>query len=394
MTLYQFKAIDKSGNRRQGTLEALSETEAKETLRARELMVMKLEIKKNISSKLDLKGANLLTFTLQLSQLINAGLPLFESLNTLEEQNRQESYHRVLIGLADQIKRGKSLSEAMQQYPGSFNRLYRSMIAAAESAGALDLMLLRLHQLLEKEAKIKAQISTALIYPSVLGLFSIAIIIGLFGFVIPQIEELFVDRELNGLTAFVIHCSQFLRNYWPYLLGVLIGTTTLIYLQLKTPKGKHFLNKIKLSLPIIKELTIHACTARFARTVATLQEGGVPLIDTLRLAAPVMQNDILEEEIHQAEKKIMEGSRLSLQLRRSRYFPPLLSRMLSVGEETGSIGKMLEKVADMYETELEKSLTRILTLIQPAMLLIMGGVIFIVMLAIILPLTDISQFNL
>lgn len=394
MPLYNYTAIDNTGKKRSGILDAANEREARTRLREQSVMVTQLGVKKKSSSKENLTGEQLMTFTIQLSQLIGAGIPLYESLVTLEEQYRNDSFHRVILSLCEQIKAGSALSDAMANFPKSFDKLYRSMIAAGESIGALDVVLDRLSHLLERQLKLKKQIKTAMIYPCVLGSFSLLIIVLLLGFVVPSIEGIFADRPLNGFTTFVLSTSHFLQDYWWLYLPAIAGIITYIVWKLKTDKGRSWMERTALKVPIVRDLVIQASVARFCRTLGTLQHGGVPIIDALRISREVMNNHVLEEEIKKAEIRIIEGRSLSSELSRSAWFPSMVSRMLSVGEESGTSIAMLGKLADMYESEVEKSLDRVMVLAQPVILLFMGTLIGTIMLAILLPLTDINSLTM
>lgn len=394
MALYNYEAIDSKGKKKSGLIEAQNEKEAKDKLRAQSLMVKKLSTRSGVANKQNLKGDALVGFTVQLSQLLNAGVPLYEALVALEEQYRGENPHRIVLSLCEQIKAGQSLSQAMNQFPQSFDRLYCSMVMAGESVGALDIVLEKLSQLLQKQNKLKKQIITAMIYPAVLASFSFLIILMLLGFVVPSIEGIFADRELNGFTEFVLSTSRVFRNYWwiffPFVLGVL---AYLIYF-LKKPSGKLWLERTLIKVPVLKTLVIQTAVARFCRTMGTLQQGGLPVIDSLRIAREVMRNVVLEEEVKQAEGKIIEGSSLSAEIKNSRYFPKMVSRMLAVGEEAGNSTIMLNKIAEMYESEIEKTLDRVMALAQPIILIVMGAIIGTVLIAILLPLTDVSSFTM
>lgn len=394
MPLYQYQAFDAAGKKKSGLIEAQGERDAKDKLRDQELMVSRLEIKTGGSSKENLKGDDLVAFTIQLSQLVNAGIPLYESLIAIEEQYRAESFHRIILSLCDQIKAGSSLSAAMGAYPESFDRLYRAMIAAGESVGALDGVLDKLAQLLAKRDKLRKQIGTALIYPCILACFSLVILGLLLGFVIPSIEGIFGDKQLNGFTELILGLSHFARDYF-WIYGPL-GIAAIGYLVYKarSAPGKIWIQKNGLKVPLVRSLMIQAAVARFCRTMGTLQQGGLPMIDSLRIAREVMGNAVLEEEVKRAEDKIVEGSSLSAELVRSKWIPPLVSRMLVVGEDSGNIVAMFNKIADIYEEEVEKTINRMMALSQPAILIVMGCMIGCVMMAILLPLTDISALSM
>lgn len=392
MPIYSYQALDSKGKKKKGLIEASTESEAKIRLRDQGIMVSKLIPHKSANSKENLKGEQLLTFTLQLSYLVNAGVPVYESLIALEEQYRHEPFARVILSICEQIKSGARLSDAMAKYPYSFNHLYTSMIAAGESAGALDIVLEKLAELLAKQNKLKGEIISAAIYPSVLIVFSILVISVLLGYVVPSIESIFADRELNSFTNFILNASYIFRNYWWVYLPIIILSVTWVYFRLRSEEGKLWLEKKFLKLPIIKNLLIQGAIARFCRTMGTLLRGGLTVIDSLRISREVMGNKTLEDEIKRAENKIVEGSTLSTELAKSKWIPHMVSRMLAVGEDSGTTIVMFNKIADMYEENREKTLNRLLAFSQPVILIVMGAVILAVLLAILLPLTDMSSF--
>ncbi len=393
MAIYHYQALDLKGKSIKGHVEAHSEKEAKDLLREQGAMITKLVLKSTNTLKQQLKGENLVTFTVQLSQLIGAGVPLYESLIAIEEQYRQEPYHHILMRLSEQIKAGNSLSSAMAEYPESFNKLYRSMILAGESSGSQEIILEKLSILLRKQIKLKKQIITALIYPGILGSFSFLIILMLLGFVVPSIEGIFEGRKLNSFTEFVMSVSHFFRDFWWLYIPAIAASITFLVMKFRSPQGKLFFEKNLIKVPVLKTLIVQTALARFCRTMATLQQGGLTMIDSLQISRGVMRNIVLEEEIKKAEGKIVEGSSLSIELSKSPLIPLLVSRMLSVGEESGTSLVMMNKIADMYEEEIEKTLDRLMALAQPAILLIMGAIIGFVLLAIMLPLTDVSSFS-
>lgn len=394
MPLYNFTAFDAHGRKRSGVIEAHSEREAKDKLRDQGVMVSSLSEKSSFTSKENIKGEALMTFTLQLAQLVNAGVPLYESMIAIEEQNRTEPYHRILLSLCEQIKAGTKLSDAMAAFPESFNKLYRAMITAGESVGAVDIVLEKLSHLLQRQTKLKREISTALIYPAILASFSLLVIALLLGFVVPSIEGIFAERKLNGFTQFVISVSHLFRDWWWLYIPALVAFIAFAVWKIRSPAGRLWMERNLIRIPILRTLMIQASVARFTRTMGTLQQGGLPMIDSLRIAREVMRNVVLEGEVAKAEARIVEGSSLGLELSHSPWFPPMVAKMLSVGEEAGSTVTMLNKIADMYEDDLEKTLQRVMALAQPVILIVMGIVIGTVLMAILLPLTDVSALSL
>jgi general secretion pathway protein F/type IV pilus assembly protein PilC len=394
MPLYNYQVYDSSGRKKSGFIEAQNEREAKEKLRDQGMMVASVSVKKSASSRQNIKGENLLAFTLLLSQMLNAGVPLFQSLVAIEEQYRDEPFHRVILSLCDQIKSGMPLSDALANYPDSFDKLYCSMVRAGESVGALNVVLDKLSLLLTKQMKLRREIITAMIYPAILGSFSLLIIAMLLGFVVPSIEGIFADRQLNNFTRFVLSASHWFRNWWWLYMPAVGGLIAYLVIKIRSESGKRWIERNFLKVPLIRTLMVQASLARFCRTMGTLQQGGLTMIDSLRISRDVMKNVVLEGEIQNAENKIIEGSSLSAELTKSKWIPAMVSRMLAVGEESGSTSVMLNKIAEMYEDELEKTLARVMALAQPVILILMGTVIGIVLMAILLPLTDVSSLSM
>jgi general secretion pathway protein F/type IV pilus assembly protein PilC len=394
MPLFQYQALDSYGRKKKGMIDAQGDREAKDKLREMGIFVTKLSPKMGVSRRQNLRGENLLTFTLQLSQLVGSGVPLYESLVTLEEQYRNEPFHRILLSLCEQVKAGTTLSDAMAAFPDSFDRLYCSMIRAGESVGALNVVLEKLTQFLTRRMKLKSEITTAMIYPAILAGFSLLIISMLLGFVVPSIEGIFAERKLNTFTQFVLNVSHIYRQYWWLYLPVAASLIGFLVYKIRSPSGKLWMQRNFLKLPLIRTLMVQAAIARFCRTMGTLQQGGLPMIDSLRISREVMGNVVLEEEVKKAESKIIEGSSLGEELSHSKWFPQMVSRMLSVGEDAGSTVMMFNKIADMYEDSLAKTLDRVMALAQPIILIVMGTVIGVVLLAILLPLTDVSALSM
>ena len=393
MPVFQYQALDANGRSRKGVAEGATPVEVRRKLRGQGLMVTSLEPHTARYSRGALAGEHLVTFTVQLSQLVGAGLPLYESLVTMEEQCRGERFHPIILSLTEKIQTGSSLSEAMRSHPDSFDTRYCSMVSAGEASGALGKMLERLSELLEGQLKMKRQVGTALLYPAVLSVFCLLVIAMLLGFVVPSIEGIFEGRELNGFTQFVMSTSHLFQSYWWLILGVIAAFIAVVTYQLRTPKGQRWMESMAVRIPLVKKLTIQSATARLSRTMATLLEGGVTLIDALRLARGVMKNHVLEGMIAKAEEGIIEGSSLSSELKEQPIFPALVPRMVAVGEETGNMVLMWEKIAEIYEGEVEKTVGRIMALAQPVVLVIMGLIIGSILMAVLLPLTDISSLG-
>ncbi len=393
MALYYYQAFDATGKKRTGHLEFTTEKEAKERLRAQGLLITHLSSTNASKSKENLRKESLQTFTLELSQLVNADIPLYESLIAIEQGSRKQPYHKVLLSLCDQVKRGNSLSKAMQSHPASFDPLYTALVSSGEASGSLGFVLERLSFLLARKEKLRREISAAIIYPTILGSFALIVICLLLGFVVPSIEGIFEGRKMGGLTQFVLLCSYGFRTYfWHGLISLsLLGFFASIWF--KKAVSQETIERFLLKIPKIRGLIIESAFTRFIRTLATLHHGGLTLVDSLKIARDVLQNKVLEKEVEKAEERIIEGSSLSRELARSSCFPEIALRMIAIGEESATLSSMLEKIATIYEEKMEKNLSRMMALLQPLILLIMGVIIGLVMIAILLPLTDLSSFS-
>ena len=391
--LFQYKYITDQGKRKKGIIQALNLEDAKEKLLSKNFLLISIDDVSNKRCKSsNLKSETLITFTTQLSSLLRAGMPLYESLLSLEEQYRGDSYHSVLMHLCTQIKEGTPLSKAMSAFPESFSDLYCNMISAGEAVGSIDTTLEKLATLLQKQNKLKKQLLTAMLYPAVLGGFSLIVLTVLLTFVIPSLEMLFEERNVNSFTKLVIGLSHFITHQWPFYIPALFIMSISGYFIIMSSQVKRFVQWQMLKIPILKTLITQVIIARFSRTLGTLLNGGVSFINALQIAKQVMRNPFFEEIISLAEKRIVEGSLLSIELKKSSLIPTLLPRMLAIGEEVGTISTMLQKIADLYEEEIEKTISRFTTLIQPIILIVVGGIVGIIMMAVLLPLTDINAF--
>lgn len=389
MPQFVYSAYNAQGKKIKGTIEAIKHKEALDQLKEQGLFVSNLALKGG--KKIRFNGESLLTFTAQMAQLTQSKIPLYEALVIIEQQSRGEASHPIVLNLTEEIKRGVLLSYALSKYPDSFNPLYIALVQAGEAVGKIDHAMQSLALLLQKQQKLRRELSGALIYPLVLSIFSLLVIGMLLGFVIPSIEGMFEGKELNGFTACIIGLSHFVKDDFYYWLPALGGICAIGYFRLRSPEGKIALEKRLMQLPLIKKVMILQAMARFLRTMATLQQGGLNLIDSLSHAKKVMNNYHLEKTISQCEKKLHEGGILSKELARSPYVPPIVIRMLKIAEETGDTKSMFEKLAEVFEGDLEKILSRVVALAQPVILIVMGGVIGMVMLAVLLPLTQMAQ---
>jgi len=390
---YSYRYIDRNGKKRASVMEADSLEMAKQQLFQSGAYVISIHAKPNrYTPKINFKSEQLALFTTQLAHLLNAGIPLYESLLSLKEQYAEEKFRPIVSSIAEQIKEGSSLAAALERFPSSFNQLYISMVEAGESVGMIAETLHKLAHLLQKQNSMRKQLLTALLYPFILTLFSLLLIVILLTFVVPSLELLFEGQRVNGFTRLVFGISHLITRGWWIYIPLFTAAGVASFFAFRTSKWRSFWQNIVLRTPIVKTVIIHGAIARFSRTMGTLLEGGVSIILALRIARRVMKQPLLEESIELAEKQIIEGSILSHELARSNWIPALVPRMLAIGEEGGNTAVMLGKIADLYEEEVDKILTRLAALAQPVILVLLGAVVGLIMLAILLPLTDVSGF--
>jgi general secretion pathway protein F len=392
MPLFQYKALTEEGKNIKGVIDADSLAFAKERLRKQKILVTSLIALSEKRQQLTLNKTQLLSFTRELTQLLKAGLPLYESLVTIEEKHRRSKIHPLFVDLCDQLKNGMSLSNALQKYSQTFNELYLSMIRSAEQSGTLYEAFDQLTMLISKQLKLKKQLTSALAYPAFLGSFCLLVIGALFFFVIPSMQELFEGRKLHPLTECVLGISTWLQNNSLFFLLVLVVIGSGLFVLSKKTAFRRMGSKALLWIPFFNTIIIQAALVRFFRAMFMLLSGGVPLVDSLHHSQKTVQNELLEELVIETQKRVVEGKKLSFLFSTSPLVPSLVVRMFAIGEETGNMGFVMRNLAEIYEEELDKNLQQLTTFLQPAILLFLGAVVGLVVLSILLPLTDVSSF--
>jgi general secretion pathway protein F len=392
MPLFRYCAVSPEGKMIKGVIDADSLPVAKERLRKQQIMVTALSALKSKEDHLVLPPAMILSFTRELAQLLKAGLPLYESLLTIEEKHRRHKAHPLFLDLCDHLKEGSSLSAALKRYPATFDRIYLSMVQVAEQSGNLAAIFDQLGELIARQQKLKKQLVSALAYPSFLALFCSCIVCGLMFFVVPSMKELFEDRELHPVTSLVLAVSNWLNSHLVFLTflfsSLLLGG---VYV-LKSKRGRAFLSELSFKIPFVKTLLLHSALVRFCRALAMLLSGGVPLLESLGLSRNVVKNPLMETAILSAQNRVEQGERLSAAFKGAPLIPPLVMRMLALSEETGKMGDAFFNLAAIYDEELEKHLALLSSFLQPVLLITLGAIVGLVVLAILLPLTDVSSF--
>jgi general secretion pathway protein F len=331
--------------------------------------------------------------TRQLSTLVSAGLPLVESLSALIDQVERERLKRVFTQVREQVVEGSSLADALAQHPRVFGELYVNMVRAGEASGALDLVLLRLADYTESSARLRSRILSALALPALtLGL-SLAILAFLLAFVVPRVTRIFVEQKqvLPLPTRLLIGLSDFLREGWIALVAVAVAGFLGLRAYARTPTGRLVVDRWRLRLPVFGKLSQKIAVARFSRTLSTLLRSGIGLLQALDIVKNVVDNRVLYSAIEQAREAIREGQSIAPPLRQSGFFPPLMIHMIAVGERSGQLEEMLAKTAETYEGEVDTAVATLTSLLAPTMTIGMGGIVLFIVLAILLPIFQMSQ---
>lgn len=393
MPLYKYYAINESQKKQSGIIDAESHINALEFLNKKKILPIDLKPYIWKPKSLTLSRKELLFFTQDLSQFLQAGLPLYESLLALEERHQNTKNHAFFLHLCNQIKQGKALSQILKDFPKSFDIIYISMVGAAEKSGKLGQIFKELSIMINKSDTFKKKITAALTYPIFLITFCCIVLYGLFFFLIPSMQELLQGRNLHPVTEAVLEISHFLQEYKRLLGTGLLSTAVAIFCFFRSDMGKLNWQRLSLHIPFVKTLIIESVLVRFCHTLSVLLDSNVPLIESLDYSKRVMNHCIFESVIDKVETSIIEGNKLSTEISKSKIFPSMAIRMIEVGEQIGNMGEMLQNIAEVYEKNLERTLQKITVLLQPILLLFLGIIVGTILLSVLLPLTDMSSFT-
>lgn len=334
-------------------------------------------------------------FTVQLSTLQDAGLPIVRSLKILEGQMERGPFKAVVGNVTEEVEAGSPLSEAMGRHPTVFDGLYTNMVKAGEAGGVLDVILSRLAGFMEKSERLKKRIKGAMIYPTVVFTVTMAILMLIMIFVVPKFEQVFKQMpqlgELPGLTQALQAFSNFLTEQWYVVLGIIILLVVLWKLFKATEVGRRVLDRVKLRIPIVGPLVRKIIVARFSRTFGTLIASGVPILEALDICQHTAGNVVMEEALAGVRESISEGGTIAEPLGESGIFDDIVVNMIDVGEETGELDKMLIRVADNYDDEVDVAVGGLVAVIEPVLIVFMGGAVFLIVLGLFLPLLKLIQ---
>lgn len=332
--------------------------------------------------------------TRQLATLIKAGIPLFESLTALIDQTENEALKRALTQVREQIREGSSFAKALEQHPSIFPPLYINMVRAGEASGMLQQVLERITSFLEAQAKLRGKVTSAMAYPALMALLGVSLVSVLMVAVVPNVTSIFasMDQALPWYTASLIFVSDVLAGYW-WLFLAIIGISIYAFRRwVRTPAGRLKWHGIVLRIPVVGKLVRMIAIARFSRTLATLLGAGVALLGAMDIVKNVLGNAVLEKVIADAIGSIKEGQSIADPLKRSGQFPPIVTHMITIGEKSGQLEEMLENVSSAYDLEVETRVTVLTSLLEPLMIVFMGGAVGFIAFSILMPLIQMSSF--
>jgi type IV pilus assembly protein PilC len=382
------------GGFRKGELEGPNETAVRAYLRQQQIIPTKI-VKKATEIKITLpfmkgkvKKKSLAIFTRQLATMIDAGLPLVQSLEILSQQEEDETFQEIISTIKNEVEGGATLAAALQKHPKVFDDMYVNLVVAAEEAGTLDVILSRLATHIEKMEELKKKIKSALVYPVMIVTVAIGVTIILMVFVVPVFEKLFagIGSTLPMPTRVVIAVSNIFKSYLPIVIAIVIILVIVGQRYYKTENGKRRIDDLTLKLPIFGELLRKVAIARFARTLGTLVSSGVPILESLNIVAGAAGNKVVEEAILRGRISISEGQSISEPLSQSGVFPMMVTQMISVGETTGSLELMLNKVADFYESEVDTAVATLSSMLEPVLMIFLGVIVGGLVIAMYLPI--------
>ncbi len=414
MPVFEWKGLDKAGKARKGLLDAESERVAKAKLKADGVFLTGIAETKSsgggairkpeggslLSMEVDfskyfqtVSQQEVMVMTRLMSNLVKANIPIVDALTAIIEQEENEKFKRVLSDIRERVNEGSSLSDGLAEHPKLFSAMYINMVRAGETSGALDIVMSRLADFTESQMGLRSKVKSAMTYPVLMAVFAVLVVALLFTVVIPKIVTIFQDLKITLplSTRILIWLSEFVSGYW-WLLGLMMGLTVWGFTRWKnSKKGSITWDRFKLNSPLFGSLIRSIAVSRFATTLATLMTSGVPLLTSIEIVKNVLNNQILQKVLEKAREDIREGESIAKPLQASGEFPSIVTHMIAIGERTGQLEEMLEHVSRQYDRQVEDKLTSMTALMEPAMILIMAGVVLFIVLSILLPIMQINQ---
>jgi len=405
MPVYEYTALKQSGKNVKGIIDADSVLAARQALRGSG--VFPVDVKETSSTPKEtvsyltpvatlfkrVKPGELSAVTRQLATLLGAGLTLVESLNALISQATNPLLKKSMAQIKESVNQGNSLASSLSQHPKIFSQIYMNMVRAGEASGSLDMVLERLAEYTEHQEALRGRIRAALAYPIIMFVIGTVILFLLIAFIVPNITRVFseMDQTLPLPTIALIGASNFLKSYWWVVLSFFGGCVVLVKRFAKSQKGRHIKDEIKLRIPVFGSINTKMAMARFGRTLGSLLQSGVPLLSGLQIVRNIVNNGLISRAIDDAIVQLEEGESLAAPLSRSPWFPPIAVQMISVGEKSGELHNMLNKIADIYERETESQVTALTSMLEPLMILAMGLAVGFIVVSILFPIFEMNQ---
>ncbi|HOC46935.1 MAG: type II secretion system F family protein [Syntrophorhabdaceae bacterium] len=397
MPQYQWEGKTVSGEPQKGNTKAGSVDQLRAILRKDGIILIGAtetrEKEKKFNPKKKIKRLEILLFTRQLSTMITSGLPLVQSLDILGNQIEDANFKGMVKDIKERIEGGSRFADALREYPQCFDELYINLVVAGEEGGLLDNVLQRLAVYIEKSEKLKKKVKSAMIYPIAIIVVALIVVVVLLLFVIPVFEKMFTEMgaELPAPTQMVIKMSQFMQSYWYIMLAAIVGVVFALKYYYKTDVGRRNIDRFLLKLPLFGVLTIKASVARVTRTLATLLMSGVAILESMLIVAKVAGNKIVEDALMVARSRISEGRTMAEPLEQAGIFPPMVVQMVQVGESTGALDSMLNKIADFYEEDVDNMVSNLTAMMEPMIMVFLGVILGGLIIAMYLPIFKLGQ---
>ena len=401
MPTYSYKVRNQTGDIVNGVIDAPNTDSVAEQLFSKGYTPIRIEAEEEIKSPIEkgwqifdrVKDEDLVVFSRQLATLVTSGISFIRSLDTLSEQTRSRKLRKIIEEIRREVERGSSFSDALAKFPKVFSTLYISMVKVGEEAGVLDDILNRLASLLEHDATTRARVKAATRYPVIVVISMIIAFLVLTTFVVPKFASLYQSSkvELPLPTQVLIFMNKAIRTYWPLILAAVAGVIFTFRGYVKTPSGRWNLDKFKLRVPIIGSVVEKTVISRFARIFSTLYRSGIPMLHALDIVAGTLGNIIIARAVGVIKESVREGKGLAVPMASTMVFPPMVTQMVAVGEETGALDDMLTKVSDYYDLEVEYAIKNLSTTLEPVLLVFLAGGVLFLALGIFLPIWDMMK---
>jgi len=404
MSTFAYTALNKDNKRISGSLEAEDQRQVTALLQKQGIRVLSVKKSSGFSVKsltsMQIGGGkpkleDIVIFTRQMATMINAGVPLVRSLSTMQDQTENPAFKKVITEISKDVESGMAFADTLEKHPEVFSTIFINMVRAGEAGGILDDILKKLATQQEKDASIRKKFKSAMTYPMVLISITVIVFIALMTIVVPKIGNIVADltggAELPKMTQVMLQISSALTSFWYIHISVIVIGVFAFRRWKKTPKGRKQFDRLLFKVPAINKILVKVAIARFARIFASLMSAGVSVIETIEITARAIGNTVIEEELINAAREVANGKQLSEPLSKSEIFPPIVAQMLAIGEETGQSDTILLKVAEFYEEEVDAAVEGISSILEPILIVVMGGMVGLVAASVLGPIGNLSN---